>query len=209
LVTFAQDHDQIGNRAIGDRLTATLDYGQLAIAAVLTLAGPFTPMLFMGEEWGASTPWQFFTSHPEPELGKATAEGRIAEFEKMGWDPDVVPDPQDPDTFERSKLDWDESLVGDHARLLQVYRDLAELRRSRPELTDPRFDQIAASYSDADRWFQLNRGTISVLVNFSESVLKQTLETPSTLLLATDNGAEIDGAHVVLPPHSAVIVART
>ncbi|HEY5319593.1 MAG TPA: malto-oligosyltrehalose trehalohydrolase, partial [Galbitalea sp.] len=136
LVTFAQDHDQIGNRATGDRLTESADYGQLAIAAVLTLAGPFTPMLFMGEEWGASTPWQFFTSHPEPELGLATAEGRIAEFEQMGWDPDVVPDPQDPETFRRSKLDWDEAAVGEHARLLALYRELARLRRTVPELTD-------------------------------------------------------------------------
>ena len=101
LVVANQNHDQIGNRAAGDRLSATLDVGQLAIAAVLTLAGPFTPMLFMGEEWGASTPWQFFTSHPEPELARATAEGRIAEFARMGWDRSVVPDPQAPSTFAR------------------------------------------------------------------------------------------------------------
>ena len=88
----------------------------------LTLTCPFTPMLFMGEEWGATTPWQFFTSHPEPELGKATAEGRIGEFAGMGWDPDVVPDPQDPETFTRSKLDWSEAAEGDHARLLELYR---------------------------------------------------------------------------------------
>ncbi len=75
---------------------------------MLTLTAPFTPMLFMGEEWGASTPWQFFTAHPEPELAIATAEGRIKEFERMGWDRDSVPDPQDPATFERSKLDWSE-----------------------------------------------------------------------------------------------------
>ena len=75
---------------------------------MLTLAGPFTPMLFQGEEWAASTPFQFFTSHPEPDLGRLTAEGRIREFEQMGWDPDVVPDPQEPETFEHSKLDWSE-----------------------------------------------------------------------------------------------------
>jgi maltooligosyltrehalose trehalohydrolase len=105
---FDQDHDQVGNRAAGDRLAAWVDDGGLAIAAALTVLSPFTPMLFMGEEWAASTPWQFFTSHPEPDLGRATAEGRIAEFERMGWDPAVVPDPQDPETFRRSKLDWGE-----------------------------------------------------------------------------------------------------
>ena len=116
LVVCSQNHDQIGNRARGDRLTEHLDDDQLACAALLTLCGPFTPMLFMGEEWAASTPFQFFTSHPEPELGEATAEGRITEFERMGWDPSVVPDPQDPATFERSKLDWSELAAGRHAR---------------------------------------------------------------------------------------------
>ena len=109
-------------------------------AAMLTLAGPFTPMLFQGEEWAASTPFQFFTSHPEPDLGKATAEGRLTEFEQMGWDPAVVPDPQDPETFERSKLDWSEPESGRHARVLAAYQRLIELRRSLPALTDPSFD---------------------------------------------------------------------
>ena len=88
---YLQDHDQIGNRAVGDRISATLSPGLLAVGATLVLTSPFTPMLFMGEEWGAGTPWQFFTSHPEPELGKATAEGRIGEFAEHGWDADVVP----------------------------------------------------------------------------------------------------------------------
>ena len=115
---------------------------------MLTLTSPFTPMLFMGEEWGASTPWQFFTSHPEPELGRATAEGRIKEFEKMGWDPAIVPDPQDPATFERSKLDWDEIGEGDHARLLALYTSLLQLRRTRPELTDPSFTHISVELDE-------------------------------------------------------------
>ena len=93
-VGYSQDHDQIGNRAIGDRLTATAVAADLAIAAVLVLTGPFTPMLFMGEEWAASTPWAFFTSHPDEELGEATRKGRLEEFARMGWDPNLVPDPQ-------------------------------------------------------------------------------------------------------------------
>src|SRR5690554_6596714 len=148
LVVASQNHDQIGNRAVGDRLSATLDDGQLAIAAALTMLGPFTPMLFMGEEWGASTPWQFFTSHPEPELGRATAEGRIEEFEKMGWDPDVVPDPQDPATFTNSKLDWSEKDSGSHARLLEVYRQLALLRKREPAITDPRFTRSRCEWDE-------------------------------------------------------------
>ena len=101
------------------------------------MCGPFTPMLFQGEEWAASTPFQFFTSHPEPELGRATAEGRITEFERQGWDPGVVPDPQDPATFDRSKLDWSEQDSVRGRRMRAVYRRLAALRREHAELTEP------------------------------------------------------------------------
>src|SRR3954452_46098 len=133
LVVCSQNHDQIGNRARGDRISSLepghLDDDQLACAALLTLCGPFTPMLFMGEEFAASTPFQFFTSHPEPELGRATAEGRIQEFAEHGWDAASVPDPQDPATFARSELNWSEASSGRGARLLEVYRALASLRR--------------------------------------------------------------------------------
>ena len=206
LVTFAQDHDQIGNRAVGDRLTANADYGQLAIAAVLTLAGPFTPMLFMGEEWGATTPWQFFTSHPEPDLGKATAEGRIAEFEKMGWDPDVVPDPQDPETFTRSKLDWSEPTDGQHKRLLDLYRQLARLRREHPALTDPDFGALSSTFSDELRWFRLERGALSILINLGEASVTLPLRETATVILATDNAAEVVALEAIVPSHSALIV---
>jgi maltooligosyltrehalose trehalohydrolase len=209
LVTFSQDHDQIGNRAIGDRLTASLDYGQLANAAVLTVAGPYTPMLFMGEEWGATTPWQFFTSHPEPELGKATAEGRIAEFEKMGWDPDVVPDPQDPESFHRSKLDWAESTEGDHARLLRLYQELGALRRIVPELTDPQFGNLEATYSDEKRWFRLDRGQLTTLINFGDERLVLPLVEAVSVVVVTDDEIEVGDSQASLPAHSAVILRRT
>ena len=206
LVAYSQDHDQIGNRAVGDRLTASLDFGQLAIAAVLTLAGPFTPMLFMGEEWGASTPWQFFTSHPEEDLGRATAEGRIAEFERLGWDPDVVPDPQAPETFHSSKLDWSELDQAGHARLLGLYRNLARLRREVPELTDPRFDRLDATFDDDQRWFSLVRGTVTILANFGGESATLALPTGSRVLLATDDSIAPGNQDVTLPAHSAVIL---
>jgi maltooligosyltrehalose trehalohydrolase len=209
LVVANQNHDQIGNRAEGDRLAASLDYGQLAIAAVLTLAGPFTPMLFMGEEWGASTPWQFFTSHPERELGTATAEGRIIEFEEMGWDPSVVPDPQEPSTFERSRLDWSEPEAGDHAKLLVLYRALAQLRRIRPELTDPRLTRLSVELDEGERWLVLHRETISILVNFSQdaSTVPWPASRPRAILLATDAGVTVAETTVTLPAHSATILA--
>lgn len=204
LVVCLQNHDQIGNRATGDRLTASLSYGKLAIGAVLTMTSPFTPMLFMGEEFGASTPWQFFTSHPEPELGKATAEGRIKEFERMGWDPAVVPDPQDPETFQRSKLKWDEAGEGDHARLLQLYKDLAQLRRDTPELVDGGFGETSVEFDDDGHWLQMSRGTVRVICNFGDDALGTPLS--GSILLATDGEAVLDEGTLTLPGGSAAVV---
>ena len=212
LVTFAQDHDQIGNRAAGDRLSQSLPYGRLAVAAVLTLTAPGTPMLFMGEEWGASTPWQFFTSHPEPELGASTARGRVAEFARMGWDESLVPDPQDPQTFLRSKLDWDEPAQGDHARLLELYRRLVALRRERPELTNPSFDALAAE-SEGDpaagpgsRTFVLERKPLLVIVNLSGQPYECEVDDDDVLLLATDASIRRHDGPIVVPPDAAAIV---
>lgn len=206
LVTFAQDHDQIGNRAAGDRLAATLSADRLAVAAVLTLTTPGTPMLFMGEEWGASTPWQFFTSHPEPELATATANGRKAEFAAMGWDESLVPDPNDPETFARSKLDWAEVSTGDHARLLALYRALARLRRERPELTDPASGAGGAASAEAigGRVYELDRGAARVLVNLSAVPWDVPLEGAEIWLATKD--PERRGATLSLQPDSAVIV---
>lgn len=203
LVTFAQDHDQIGNRATGDRLSASLSPARLAIGAVLNLMTPFTPMLFMGEEWGASTPWQFFTSHPEPELGKATAEGRIAEFAKMGWDPAVVPDPQDPETFIRSKLDWSEPQGGAHAALLDLHRRLIDLRHRLPEVTDPRFPTIEATADEPPGTLVLCRGGVTVAANLGTSEAR--LPVPGSLVLTTAPGVALTDGVLVLPPESAAI----
>jgi maltooligosyltrehalose trehalohydrolase len=205
-VTFTQDHDQIGNRAQGDRLSATLDERGLALQAVLCLLSPFTPMLFMGEEWGASTPWQFFTSHPEPDLGKVTAEGRIIEFEKMGWDPEVVPDPQDPETFARSKLRWDELCGGVHARLLALHRELIRLRREVPALTDPRFATVHCAFDEHARWFRLDREGVSVVLNFAQE--ERDVPVVGSGILLRTGAAELLDAAVRLPARTAAVVTR-
>lgn len=210
LVTFAQDHDQVGNRAAGDRLSATLSPDRLAVAAVLTLTAPGTPMLFMGEEWGASTPWQFFTSHPEPELGRAVAEGRTAEFARMGWDRDAVPDPQDPDTFARSHLDWSELDDPQHARMLALYRDLVMLRRQCPALTDPDSTHTAVEVRETDgtperRVYRIDRGDLSVLVNLASTSQGFDVGARTRVLLST-SGFRREGSLVTLPSDSAAVV---
>ncbi len=208
LVVCSQNHDQVGNRARGDRPSdpapGHLDDDQLACAALLTLCGPFTPMLFMGEEWAASTPFQFFTSHPEPALGRVTAEGRIEEFARMGWDPAVVPDPQDPATFERSKLDWSELEGGRHAVLLDVYRRLAALRRTLPELTDPSFARLVAASDEQRRLFTLRRGGLLLAVNFGHEPV--TLPHSGELLFTTPTAAVLGGDGLLLPRHAGVLL---
>ncbi|QHK22249.1 malto-oligosyltrehalose trehalohydrolase [Pseudarthrobacter psychrotolerans] len=205
LVVCSQNHDQIGNRAIGDRLSQSLPYGPLAVTAVLTLTSPFTPMLFMGEEFGASTPWQFFTSHTEPELGKATAEGRIREFERMGWDPAVVPDPQDPETFRRSKLNWAEAADGDHARLLSLYGSLTSLRRAYPELAGLGFAETHVTFDDDAGWLRFRRGSVEVLLNFSASPVRLPASR-GRVLLSTDEAILFDGDSVALAAHSGAVL---
>jgi maltooligosyltrehalose trehalohydrolase len=165
LLAYTLTHDQVGNRAVGDRPSQNLTFGQLAVKAALVLGSPYTAMLFMGEEWGASSPFQFFSSHPEPELARATAEGRKAEFAEHGWDADEVPDPQDPRTFEHSKLAWDEIDAGEHARLHDVYRGLIALRRAEPDFADPWLDHLGVDYDEDQRWIMLRRGAFAVACN--------------------------------------------
>ncbi|OBF47862.1 malto-oligosyltrehalose trehalohydrolase [Mycobacterium sp. 852002-50816_SCH5313054-b] len=165
LVAYTCTHDQVGNRALGDRPSQNLTGGQLAVKAALALGSPYTAMLFMGEEWAASTPFQFFSSHPEPELARATAEGRKAEFAEHGWDADQIPDPQDPQTFLRSKLNWDEVDSGEHARLLRVYRDLIALRHNDADLADPWLEHLTVDYDEEQRWISLHRGGLRIACN--------------------------------------------
>jgi maltooligosyltrehalose trehalohydrolase len=165
LLAYTLTHDQVGNRAVGDRPSQNLSFGQLAVKAALVLGSPYTAMLFMGEEWGSSSPFQFFSSHPEPELAMATAEGRKREFAEHGWDADEIPDPQDPATFERSKLNWDEIDDAEHGRLRRVYQQLIALRHNEPDLADPWLDDLRVDYDEKQRWIVMYRGSLAVVCN--------------------------------------------
>jgi len=111
------------------------------------LCGPFVPMLFMGEEWAASTPFLYFSAHSDRELARTTSEGRVREFQAFGWRPEQVPDPQSPDTFERSRLNWAERAAGEHAGLLDWYRRLLALRRATPEVRAGDLSQVEVEVS--------------------------------------------------------------
>ena len=130
LVVSAQNHDQIGNRAQGERLSMLLGIPQLKAIAALTILSPFVPLLFQGEEWGAQTPFLYFTDHEDHELGRLVAEGRSREFSAFRWQ-GAVPNPQEADTFTRSKLNWSELSQPRHAELLQWYREVIRIRRDK------------------------------------------------------------------------------
>lgn len=161
-VTFLQDHDQVGNRATGDRIHHSLTPELHAAAISLILLGPGTPMLFQGEEWAASTPFTFFTDHDD-EIGPLVSAGRTAEFAAMGWE-GTVPDPQALSTFDSSILRHEERTTGDHARILDWYRALIELRRTHPAFQDPDLRRTSVEIL-AEGSVLLRRGALGVLAH--------------------------------------------
>ena len=203
-VAYLQDHDQIGNRAAGDRLSATLSPGLLMCGAALVLCSPYTPMLFMGEEWGASTPWPFFVGFDDPELAENVRTGRRAEFAEHGWDGDV-PDPTDEATFTSAVLNWSETGDGDHAELLEVHRRLIALRREHPELSDPRLDRVRVDHDSAARTLVVHRGTLRLVVNLADATPTITVKGASDLVYAPRGGTLTDEA-VTLPAESFALV---
>ncbi|MFJ9559139.1 malto-oligosyltrehalose trehalohydrolase [Streptomyces fuscichromogenes] len=211
LLGYTQTHDQIGNRAQGDRLSASLSPGLLACAATLALTAPFTPMLFMGEEWAAGTPWQFFTDHTDPDLAEAVRRGRRREFAAHGWAEEDVPDPQDPETRERSCLDWSEPEREPHARVLAWYRRLIALRHEQPDLTDPDLADTKVAYDETARWLAFRRGDVRVAVNLGGDPAAIPLGTGRVEVLAAWDpvtAPDADGA-LRVPGESCVVLTQT
>jgi maltooligosyltrehalose trehalohydrolase len=221
-VVFGQNHDQVGNRALGDRPSRVLPPGTLAASAALVLLGPGTPLLFMGEEWGASTPFLYFTDHSEPELGAAVRRGRTAEFGTHGWSEiyghDVeVPDPQARSTFLDSKLDWDERETDEGAWMFDVYAALVHLRHSLPAVASG--DRRATSVVTGSDWLVMTRRapapgegeTVDVVVVRAEDGATVPLEASEHRALLTWGAISVDeeAGTVHLPgPGFAVLVRR-
>jgi maltooligosyltrehalose trehalohydrolase len=198
---FAQNHDQVGNRAKGERLSALTTPGRVKIAAALVMASPFVPMIFQGEEWAASSPFLYFTDH-EPELGKLVSEGRKKEFAAFGWNPEEIPDPQDEETFARSKLKWDEIAEPEHAGVLGWYRELIALRRSEEDFAG---SDVEVEFNEKDRWLMMRRGRF--LIAFSVAEKAQKLRVPRGVELVLRSAEEValsDGELELVPDSVAV-----
>ena len=206
-VCYLQNHDQIGNRAEGDRMSATVRPGRLACGAAIMLCSPYTPMLFMGEEWAASTPWQFFASFPDPGLAESVRNGRRAEFSEHGWGEQDIPDPMSPATVERSTLNWKELSVPDHRFMLELYRGLIALRHGYPELADPRLDAFTVETGPGGRWLVLHRGDLRLACNLAGEVDNVRLDRHVGVVLLASAEVTHAGRVLKMPPESFAIVS--
>jgi maltooligosyltrehalose trehalohydrolase len=205
-VVCTQNHDQVGNRAAGERSSALMSDGRLRVAAALLLTSPFVPLLFQGEEWGAGTPFQYFTSHTDPGLASVVSAGRREEFSTFGWDPAAVPDPQDLSTFARSRLDWDELFLERNASLLAWYAELIALRRRVPALTDPRLDRVETTCDPDLGWLEVRRGPVVVAANLGSNDWSFRAGPDAELLAASDHRIGRKDESLILPPDTVAIL---
>jgi maltooligosyltrehalose trehalohydrolase len=203
-LAYTSNHDQVGNRALGDR--PALTPGQLAIGAALVITSPYTPMLFMGEEWGASTPWRYFTDHEDPSLAEAVKVGRRREFAEHGWDAEEIPDPQDPETWRSSVLDWSELDESPHRELLAWYRDLLALRARTPELRGDRLDSVGIAYDAGGDWLVVTRGRLRVVVNLAAGETVVPVDRDPSYQLMVFGSAEVVDGGIRLSGHSVGIL---
>ena len=203
---YAQDHDQVGNRVKGERLSHLTTTGRARIAAALVLTAPFVPMLFQGEEWAASTPFQYFTDHEDKELGRLVSEGRRKEFAAFGWAPEDVPDPQDAETFERSRLQWDELKEPEHAEMLDWYKKLIAFRRATPQLTNGSLEDVDVRFDEQRKWLTMRRGPVLLAMNLAAAPLTLDVPHQAELAIASTDAIALDDGKLKLPPDSVVIL---
>ena len=204
---YLQNHDQIGNRARGERISHLVSLGRQKIGAALVFTAPFIPMLFQGEEWGASAPFLYFTDHEDAELGRLVTEGRRREFAAFGAHAEEVPDPQAQATFDRSKLNWHESHAKAHAELLDWYRRLIRVRREVAGLCDGGLEGIKVQFDEHAEWFVMRRGPVAVVCNFAPS----TQAVPITgeqlhIIMASETDVQFTGDEINLPADAVAIL---
>ena len=206
-VVFVQDHDQVGNRAIGDRISQGHDAGLQAGAAALYLLGPFTPMIFMGEEWAASTPFPYFCDMG-PQLAPLVTAGRREEFAGTGWAGEV-PDPEDPATFASAKLKWRERHDDGHARMLTWYRSLLGLRAEHPELRSADLSLVGVTAPDPDT-VVMRRGNLAVIATRATGTVRvDGSQLPGSVSLLTSWGeATAARNEITLQGPGAAVVRR-
>jgi maltooligosyltrehalose trehalohydrolase len=203
---YIQNHDQVGNRALGDRLRQIAGIDRARIAAAVVLLGPFVPMLFQGEEWAASSPFQYFADHEDREMARLVREGRKREFAAFGWAPELIPDPEHRETFERSKLNWNEIGEGEHAEMLEWYRALIRLRRTTPSLQSAEPGHTSVVFDEIKMIFSMVRGELTLCCNLGDTDRQFSLQKGSQVVLSSRTATKVKEGFLVLQPEAVAII---
>jgi maltooligosyltrehalose trehalohydrolase len=208
-VICAQNHDQVGNRAQGDRLSTIVPFEAVKLAAALLLAAPAVPLLFMGEEYGETAPFQFFTSFLDRDLADAVRKGRTAEFSRFAW-AGTVPDPGDPATFVRSRLNHTLAAAPRHRELLQYYRYWLTLRRSHPALGTRGKERARAEVDAEGAVLTLSRGApsgpgVRLVANLTGAARAFTPPAGWRVLLDSDDARFAGRSRHALAPFQAIL----
>ena len=208
-IHFTQNHDQVGNRGWGERLEHLVGIDAAKVAVGLLLTAPYVPMLFMGEEWATSSPFLYFADHEDEEMRKSVAEGRKREFSAFGFDGEV-PNPEDRDTYEKSKLNWEEQGEGKHAEFLAWVKSLIALRRSTVSLNDGDMHHLLVSTDDERRTLVMERDEARVLINMGDKPYAFALLEGEKLQLISREGISVRDNYLDLPPMTlAVLMSST
>ncbi|MGD0813648.1 MAG: malto-oligosyltrehalose trehalohydrolase [Verrucomicrobiota bacterium] len=206
-VGYIQNHDQVGNRAQGERSSRLMGPGRLKIAAALVMTSPFIPLLFQGEEWGAATPFLYFTDHQDPALGRQVREGRRRELASYGWNQGDFHDPQARKTFEQCKLDWSEPLQPFHAEMLDWHRRLIDLRRTEPAVCDSRMTLIQTRLNESEQWLLVERPSCVVACNLGGTPRQIQLSGGNRRVLMSSPPVKgLDNTSVTLAPDAVAIL---
>ncbi len=209
-VACAQNHDQIGNRARGERLVSLTDKGGLRVAAAVLALQPALPLYFQGEEWGAPEPFQYFVSHGDPALVEAVRNGRREEFKSFAWAGEV-PDPQAEETFARSRIDWKHRASAEGRAALDWHRSLLKLRREHPALQSDSHDAVEARVQDQTLLLRRFSGSKEVLLvaSFASGAVSATLPAGKWRLLLDSGEAVLSGDRAALQGHHAIVLEKT
>jgi maltooligosyltrehalose trehalohydrolase len=204
-VHFDQNHDQVGNRGYGERLEHLIGLDAAKVSIGLVLTAPYIPMLFMGEEWATTSPFLYFADHEDEDLRKSVAEGRKREFAAFGFSGEV-PNPEDHETYERSKLNWDEQSHGKHAEMLAWVKALIHLRRNHIAFNDGDTNHIQI-YTDNDRQILvMERDEARVLINLGTQPQNFSLLPGEHLELISREGITVADNNIDLPPMTLAVL---
>jgi maltooligosyltrehalose trehalohydrolase len=207
-IGFIQNHDQVGNRATGQRLEHIVGKDLARVAAGIVLTAPFMPLIFQGEEFAASTPFLYFADHEDPEMAKMVSEGRRREFAAFGFaGQQQVPDPEARDTFDRSKLSWQEVDQGSHKQMLEWFRSLIHLRRNSISLNDGDIGHTKVRCSEENRWLVMDRGGVQVLANLGQQDASFDVPQEYRVALVSRDGVGIIGGKIAVPPTTLAILS--